>query len=275
MTKDELMEIAWRDFILWAGSTPEMIEAYEQSTGCKMLAPPRNALDAMIDKATGAQKESVEAFVLWVTINHWGAHEAPAAYRKAMIAAGRLTAPDWSQLKALVMAQARDARDDGDRVENLVRKAEYASAYADMLRANVNDSEEKSFISEPRPAPIKPRPPEPTRAAAETRGHSAVPRSPGVPMRPITGDCACGRFFVHPKTGRLRVHCKECAAARNLECAKAWNAANSERKKNNVADWYVRARKNNPKWRALNKKRAKAWRAANRQHIRAYNEARA
>jgi hypothetical protein len=97
MTKDEFTQIAWRDFILWAGSTPEMIEAYERATGCKMLAPARNALEAMIDKATGAQKESVEAFVLWVTINHWGADEAPASYRNAMIAAGKMTAPPPAQ----------------------------------------------------------------------------------------------------------------------------------------------------------------------------------
>lgn len=101
MTRDDFMEIAWRDFIFWAGANPEMIAAYERATGSKMLAPPRNALEAMIDKATGAQAESLEAFVLWVTIHHWGADEAPATYRKAMIAAGKMTAPKDEQSGAL------------------------------------------------------------------------------------------------------------------------------------------------------------------------------
>jgi NADH dehydrogenase/NADH:ubiquinone oxidoreductase subunit G len=77
---------------------------------------------------------------------------------------------DWSQLKALVKAQAQDARDDGERVEKLIRKAEFASAYADMLGANVNENNEtRSSSNEPparqaapppaeRPALIKPLP---------------------------------------------------------------------------------------------------------------------
>lgn len=67
---------------------------------------------------------------------------------------------DWSQLKALVKAQAQDARDDGDRVQKLVAKAEFASAYADMLRANVNESGEirSSSVEPERPAPIRPHP---------------------------------------------------------------------------------------------------------------------
>jgi hypothetical protein len=57
---------------------------------------------------------------------------------------------DWSQLKSLVKAQAQDARDDGDRVAKLVERAEFASAYAEMLRANVNGNEEtrSSSLSE-------------------------------------------------------------------------------------------------------------------------------
>lgn len=43
---------------------------------------------------------------------------------------------DWSQVKALLKAQIQDERDDasdGKRVRRLVEKAEFASAYADML----------------------------------------------------------------------------------------------------------------------------------------------
>ena len=50
---------------------------------------------------------------------------------------------DWSQVKALLKAQIQDERDDdgeGKRVRRIVEKAEFASAYADMLGlANVNE----------------------------------------------------------------------------------------------------------------------------------------
>lgn len=43
---------------------------------------------------------------------------------------------DWSQIKALVKAQLQDERDEagtGRHVRKIIEKAEYASAYADML----------------------------------------------------------------------------------------------------------------------------------------------
>lgn len=50
---------------------------------------------------------------------------------------------DWSQLKALMKAQIQDERDDNDgkRVKRIVEKAEFASAYADMLGlVNMNEN---------------------------------------------------------------------------------------------------------------------------------------
>ena len=50
---------------------------------------------------------------------------------------------DWSQIKALLKAQILDERDEsgsGERVQRIVKKAEYASAYADMLGwGNMNE----------------------------------------------------------------------------------------------------------------------------------------
>lgn len=71
---------------------------------------------------------------------------------------------DWSQIKALLKAQIQDERDDsgdGKRVKRIVEKAEFASAYADMLGlANMNennyfagDDDEAEEITEPQPAP--------------------------------------------------------------------------------------------------------------------------
>ena len=71
--------------------------------------------------------------------------EQMAALRDAATAKGL----DWSQVKALVKAQVQDERDengDGKRVKRIVEKAEFASAYADMLGlANMN---EENFSAE-------------------------------------------------------------------------------------------------------------------------------
>lgn len=62
---------------------------------------------------------------------------------------------DWSQVKQLLKAQIQDERDgsgEGKRVRRIVEKAEFASAYADMLGlAKMN---EKSFSD----APVKVEP---------------------------------------------------------------------------------------------------------------------
>jgi hypothetical protein len=72
--------------------------------------------------------------------------EQIAALREVATAKGL----DWSQLKALLKAQIQDERDDtgeGKRVRRIVEKAEFASAYADMLGlANMN---EKKYSAEP------------------------------------------------------------------------------------------------------------------------------
>lgn len=55
---------------------------------------------------------------------------------------------DWSALKALIKAQIQDERDDagdGKRVRKLIDKAEFATAYADMLGLNMN---EQNYIQE-------------------------------------------------------------------------------------------------------------------------------
>lgn len=49
---------------------------------------------------------------------------------------------EWSSVKALLKAQIEDERDeagDGKRVRKIVEKAEFASAYADMLGLNMNE----------------------------------------------------------------------------------------------------------------------------------------
>lgn len=58
---------------------------------------------------------------------------------------------DWSALKALLKAQIQDERDetgDGKRVRKVMEKAEFATAYADML--GIADMNEGNFSAHAR-----------------------------------------------------------------------------------------------------------------------------
>ena len=69
---------------------------------------------------------------------------------------------DWSQIKALVKAQVQDERaGDTKRVQRIIEKAEFASAYADMLGLSEKVNE-NNFSGEcrPAPAPLPPHDPE-------------------------------------------------------------------------------------------------------------------
>lgn len=56
---------------------------------------------------------------------------------------------DWGQIKALLKAQAQDARDErggNKRIEKIIEKADYASSYADML--GLGNMNKKNFSEE-------------------------------------------------------------------------------------------------------------------------------
>ena|SRR6202035_3461664 len=50
---------------------------------------------------------------------------------------------DWSQLKSLATAHARDSEDGGKRVERLLTKADFASSYAAMLDLSPAEHEQE------------------------------------------------------------------------------------------------------------------------------------
>lgn len=70
---------------------------------------------------------------------------------KGMASAAREKGIDWTALKALVKAQALDARDGTDkRVAAIIDKADFAASYADMLgfaSANMNNFSESRSSS--------------------------------------------------------------------------------------------------------------------------------
>lgn len=77
---------------------------------------------------------------------------------KGLAAAAREKGIDWSALKALVKAQAQDARDGTDkRVAAIIDKADFAASYADMLgfASNMNEKDESRSSSVTiAPAPV-------------------------------------------------------------------------------------------------------------------------
>ncbi len=90
---------------------------------------------------------------------------------------------DWGQLKALVKAQEQDALDGGHRVEKIVEKADFASAYAELLSSNMNNKSE-SCSSSPAPVQETPAPepapvtePEPEPEQERPRGERLAPAS--------------------------------------------------------------------------------------------------
>lgn len=87
MTRDDFRALAWAAFVEWAAAEQEIRAAFTAETGLPFLAPPETPIEAMIDTATGADGNA-EAFVEWVTRNHWGLEEAPEAYRNSLAEVG-------------------------------------------------------------------------------------------------------------------------------------------------------------------------------------------
>ncbi len=73
----------WLGFIEWATTEIDFVNAFLSETGEKLIRAPRNALEAMIDKTTGADQHNIgvmKKFVCWVTENHWGLEYAPPLF---------------------------------------------------------------------------------------------------------------------------------------------------------------------------------------------------
>jgi hypothetical protein len=67
----EYMWPAWAGCLHWASGNEDVIKAFESDTGLKW-SPPRNAIDVMIDEATGASENHLLRFVSWFNENIWG-----------------------------------------------------------------------------------------------------------------------------------------------------------------------------------------------------------
>jgi hypothetical protein len=74
LSQDDWNSIGWRDYLMWAMSERRMIDAFNTDTGRHYCERGGNPSDAQL-------AEDTEAFVLWVTENHWGMDYAPLSYQ--------------------------------------------------------------------------------------------------------------------------------------------------------------------------------------------------
>jgi hypothetical protein len=76
MNRQGLMDIAWRDFVVWAFGQKEIISVFNKKTRNQLLCK-KSPIDFMIDEATGKTESDIEQFVFWVTKELWGMKYAP------------------------------------------------------------------------------------------------------------------------------------------------------------------------------------------------------
>jgi hypothetical protein len=67
---------AFFGFVHYMAYQPEAIERFQAETGTKYV-PARTPLDAMIDKATGIQREAARQFIQWCAVEY-GKDSLPA-----------------------------------------------------------------------------------------------------------------------------------------------------------------------------------------------------
>lgn len=72
----EYMTPAWLGCVSWAIGKPEIVEAFRAETGNRWRPSP-SPFDQMIDQATGADRDFIEAFIRWVNVNIWGPIDGP------------------------------------------------------------------------------------------------------------------------------------------------------------------------------------------------------
>lgn len=69
-----VMQIGWRDCLLWSISSkePNFLAAFTTETGLSFPPSPKSALEAMIDEATGVNEAVAVRYVEWFNANVWG-----------------------------------------------------------------------------------------------------------------------------------------------------------------------------------------------------------
>lgn len=77
---EELMTVAWRDFLSFAIGYDPLRETFTADTGIAFPASPKNGFEAAIDKATGVVESTVRDFAFWATLTQWGDEGVPQQF---------------------------------------------------------------------------------------------------------------------------------------------------------------------------------------------------
>lgn len=72
----DYMASAWLGCIQWSIGKQEIVDAFRAESGNRWT-PPRNGMELMADRATGADWAFIEAFVRWANVNVWGTMADP------------------------------------------------------------------------------------------------------------------------------------------------------------------------------------------------------
>lgn len=68
---DPLVQIAWRDCLMWAAGEADIKASFTRETGFSLPAK-LTPLDMMIDSATGYDDALARKFIEWFNANVWG-----------------------------------------------------------------------------------------------------------------------------------------------------------------------------------------------------------
>ena len=85
--EDYINGIMWAGFIRFAFAEPSFREAFTAETGLRFMDPPKSAIEAMVDEATGVtnmRELTIKKFVEWATKKHYGLEYAPQSYRDSL-----------------------------------------------------------------------------------------------------------------------------------------------------------------------------------------------
>jgi len=80
-----VMQLAFRDFVMFAWEDKKMRAEFERETGMKRTPAPTSPLEVMVDEATGVHSEYANAFFAWA-VKQWGDEDDPEY--QAAVAAG-------------------------------------------------------------------------------------------------------------------------------------------------------------------------------------------
>lgn len=72
---------AWASCLLWAVAEPDILARFKHETGVS-YAPPKNGLEAMIDKAANLEAHVCRRFIAWFNENIWGSECVPDDHAK-------------------------------------------------------------------------------------------------------------------------------------------------------------------------------------------------